>query len=113
MYFIVLSARIIHRLVEYYRVHSPTSQLSIVIHVISGNPSYGILDRVPYIDVLHCLGQRVGDSKTRDRYEHGVQSSRLGSCLSCMIDVVTRLSILVMNLKQVSLCIKKEGGVNA
>jgi hypothetical protein len=76
MYLIVLSARIIHRLVEYYRIHSPTSQLSIVIHVMSGNPSHGILDRVPYFDVLHCLGQRVGDGETRGKFGHGVQSSR-------------------------------------
>jgi hypothetical protein len=75
MYLIVLSARIIHRLVE-YRVHSPTSQLSIVIHVMSGNPSYGILDRVPYFDVLHCLGQRVGNGRARGKFGHGVQSSR-------------------------------------
>jgi hypothetical protein len=34
---------------------------------MSGNPSYGILDRVPYIDVLQCLEQRVGDGKTRGR----------------------------------------------
>ena len=63
MYLIVLSARFIHRLVDYldyYRVHSPTSQLSIVIHVISGNPSYGILDRVPYIDVLHVMNDASG-----------------------------------------------------
>jgi hypothetical protein len=60
MYLIVLSARTVHRLVEYYRVHSPTSQLSIVIHVMSGNPIYGILDRVPYIDVLHVWDNASG-----------------------------------------------------
>jgi hypothetical protein len=36
------------------------SQLSIVIHVMSGNPSYGILDRVPYIDVLHVSDNASG-----------------------------------------------------
>jgi len=76
MYLIVLSARFIHRLVDYYRVHSPTPQLSIVIHVISGNPSYGILDRVPYVDVLHVWDNASGMMRRGVGSEHGVQSSR-------------------------------------
>jgi len=34
--------------------------VAIVIHVMSGNPSYGILDRVPYLDVLNVWDDASG-----------------------------------------------------
>ena len=80
---------------------------------MSGNPSHGILDRVPYIGVLHVWDNASGMVGHGVSLDTACKVQDKGSCLSCMIDVVTRLSILVVNLKQVSLCIKKEGGVNA